>query len=117
MMNVRERLAKFQAGVGVLSQEMPDSIKALLGFFESATKDGALTFREKELVAIGISMYHRCEDCIIVHTYKALQAGCTRKEILEAAAVSMVFGGGPTLGASATLLLDALSEFEKDFQK
>jgi hypothetical protein len=29
----------------------------------------------------------------------------------------MVFGGGPTLGASATLLLDALSEFEKDFQK
>jgi hypothetical protein len=52
MMNVRERLAKFQAGVGILSQEMPDSIKALLGFFESATKDGALTFREKELVAL-----------------------------------------------------------------
>jgi hypothetical protein len=29
--------------------------------------------------------------------------------------MAMVFGGGPSLGASATLLLDALNEFEKDF--
>jgi AhpD family alkylhydroperoxidase len=76
-----------------------------------------LTFREKELIAIGISMYHRCEDCIVVHSYKALSAGRTRREILEAAGISMVFGGGPTLGASATLLIDCLNEFEKDFKK
>jgi AhpD family alkylhydroperoxidase len=75
-----------------------------------------LTVREKELIAIGISMYHRCEDCIVVHADAALRAGCTRKEILEAAGMAMVFGGGPSLGASASLLLDALDAFEADLK-
>jgi AhpD family alkylhydroperoxidase len=76
---------------------------------------GNLSVREKELVAIGVSLYHRCEDCIAVHVYNAFQAGCSRQEILEAAQIAMVFGGGPSLAASATLLVNALDEFEKDF--
>jgi AhpD family alkylhydroperoxidase len=115
MESPRERLQRFRNGVDVLSKEMPDTIKNLFGFIETAQKESTLTVREKELIAIGINLYHRCEDCIVVHAYKALEAGCTRQEILEAAGMAMVFGGGPSLGASATLLLDALNEFEKDF--
>lgn len=113
--DARERLERFNAGVGVLGEEMPDTIKHMFDFVGSASSEGVLTMREKELVAIGITMVTRCEDCIAYHTHSALKAGCTREEILEAAGMAMVFGGGPTLGASASLLLAALDEFEKDF--
>lgn len=113
MENPRERLERFRKGVDILSKEMPDTIKSLFGFINTAQKKGQLSVREKELIAIGISLYHRCEDCIAVHVSNAFAAGCTRQEILEAAEIAMVFGGGPTLAASATLLIDALDEFEK----
>jgi AhpD family alkylhydroperoxidase len=113
MKNPKARLARFRKGVDVLSNQIPETIKSLFGFIETAQKDGVLTTREKELIAIGISIYHRCEDCIVVHVEKALEAGCTRQEILEAAGMGIVFGGGPSLATSATLLLDALEEFSK----
>ena len=117
MSNPRERLERFEKGVEILRREMPDPVNDLFGFIETAQKESALTVREKELIAIGISLYHRCEECIVVHVRNALQAGCTREEILEAAAMAMVFGGGPSLGASATLLIEALDEFAKDLKK
>ena len=112
MFDAKERLNNFQKGVGTLQGEIPDSINALFGFIGAAQKEGALTVREKELIAIGISIYHRCEDCIAVHAHKALEAGCTRTEILEAASMGIVFGGGPSLGATTSLLLPALEQFE-----
>jgi len=117
MEDIRNRLQAFKSGVETLGKEMPDTIKSLFGFIETAQKKSVLSVREKELIALGISLYHRCEDCIIVHVFNAFQAGCTRQEILEAAGMSMVFGGGPSLASSATLLIEALDTFEKDFKK
>lgn len=115
MFNARERLNNFQNGVGALMTENPETTKALMGFVGASLTKGVLTVREKELVAIGISVHTGCEDCIAVHTFKALEAGCTRQEILESSGVAIMLGGGPVLGASASLLVSALNEFEKDF--
>ena len=117
MFDARERLERFRKGTERLSQEMPETTKALFDFTGTAQKEGALTVREKELISMGIAIYNRCEDCIVYHTHNALQAGCTRAEILEAAGVGMVFGGGPSFGATASLLVATLDEFEKDFRK
>ncbi len=113
--DARERLERFRGGVGTLSEEMPETIGAMLGFVGAAQGEGVLSVREKELISIGIAVITRCEDCIAVHTYQALEAGCTRAEILEAAGVALTLGGGPSLGASASLLVDALNEFQNDF--
>lgn len=117
MFNARERLEAFRKGTEKVGKEMPETTKALFDFTGTAQKKGALTAREKKLIAIGLSMYTRCEDCIVHHTHQALEAGLTRKEILEAAGVAMVFGGGPSFGFTATILLAALDEFEHDFKK
>lgn len=116
MFHPRERLERFQKGTERLYQEMPETTKAFFNFTGVAQKEGSLTVREKELISIGIAMYNRCEDCIVYHVYNALQAGCKREEILEAAGVAMVFGGGPSFGVTASLLLASLDEFEKDFK-
>ncbi|MEM1331532.1 MAG: carboxymuconolactone decarboxylase family protein [Planctomycetota bacterium] len=57
--------------------------------------EGALSLREKELIAIGIGMALRCEPCIYAHVEKAVQAGATREELLEMAGVVVAMQGGP----------------------
>lgn len=114
MFDAAERLDGFMEGVGRLSEEIPESINGIMAFMEAAEADGALPAKTKELIAIGTIVYHRCEDCMAVHVKKALEAGATRQEILEAGAIGMVFGGGPSLGAMASLLLPALDQYEKE---
>jgi alkylhydroperoxidase/carboxymuconolactone decarboxylase family protein YurZ len=36
-----------------------------------------------------------CTPCIYLHVQKAIEAGATRKEIMEAAGVAVLMGGGP----------------------
>ena len=47
--------------------------------------------------------------------YKAYEAGATREEIIEAAMIAVAFGGGPSMAYSVTTLMDAVNEFEHDF--
>jgi AhpD family alkylhydroperoxidase len=56
----------------------------------------ALTIREKELIALGIGMALRCDNCIYAHVQKALKAGATRQQIMETAGVAVMMQGGPT---------------------
>ncbi|HUY88022.1 MAG TPA: carboxymuconolactone decarboxylase family protein [Pirellulales bacterium] len=50
--------------------------------------------REKELIAVGIGMAVRCENCIYAHVRSAIRAGATREQILEAAGVAVAITGG-----------------------
>ena len=113
----RERLELFHQGMGKAMQEMPKTSKAFSEFTGAAQSKGALTRREKKLIALALSIYTRCEDCIVHHVYEALKMGITRKEILDAAGVGIVFGGGPSFGAIASILIASIDEFEKDTKK
>ena len=115
MADARERLQRLKKGIGALNKEIPKTMENFFGFVGSALKDEALTVKQKELIAIALSIKAGCVDCITLHAFQALEAGCNRKEIMEAAGMAMVFGGGPTLGAAATVLTEALDEFAADF--
>lgn len=116
MKNVREILAASGYGTKALAEANPKAWEALSGFIGSALSDGSISAQTKELICIAISVYSRCEYCIVGHAYNALKAGCTRQQILETATVATAFGGGPTMAYSSALLVAALDEFEKDFQ-
>jgi len=75
---------------------MPDAVRGFGGLFAAAMKAGALSVREKELIALGIGMAVRCDPCINLHVQKSLEAGATREQILEAAGVAVMMQGGPT---------------------
>ncbi|MGE3182131.1 MAG: carboxymuconolactone decarboxylase family protein, partial [Phycisphaerae bacterium] len=55
----------------------------------------------------------RCEPCIYSHVEKALKAGATRDQILEAGGVVIMMQGGPGY-VYFPKLLDALSALETD---
>ena len=82
------RMAKAKAAAG-------DAVKGFGALFASVMKDGALTLREKELIALGIGIALRCEPCINLHVQKCLEAGATREQIMDAASVAVMMQGGP----------------------
>lgn len=74
----------------------PDAAKGFGALFQGVMKPGALGVREKELVALGIGIALRCEPCIYIHVEKALKAGATREQVMEATGVAVMMQGGPT---------------------
>lgn len=115
MKDVREILAELNSGMGSLAGSNPAAWETFSNFCGQALADGVVPAKYKELIAIGIAVYSRCEYCIVAHANAALKAGCTRQEILEAATAATAFGGGPTMAYSSAVLVAALDELEKDF--
>jgi AhpD family alkylhydroperoxidase len=72
-------------------------------------KEGKLSIKEKELIALGIAIAARCEYCIYFHTAAALESGATEQEILEAATVAIYMGGGPAF-SYIKYVFDAIEE-------
>ena len=114
--NPREMLEEIKKGQQEVFSVVPNEMKNFGNFIGSVFKDGKVDLKTKELISIGISVYSRCEYCIVSHVYNALKAGCSREEIIEAAMVAVGFGGGPASAYTVTLLNASLNEFEKDFQ-
>lgn len=117
MQDVRKILEDFTNGVGGISESNPEVAGAFMGLQGAAFADGALSAKVKELISVAIGAYNRCQYCIVYHVYNAYKAGATREEILEAAMVTVGgFGAGPSMAYTATVLLDAVNEFEHDFE-
>lgn len=100
---------------GAMKARAPEIGKAFGQMFQALMKDGALTVKQKELIALGIGVAVRCEPCIYLHVEKALHAGAKPAEIMEAAGVAVMMGGGP-VSTYAPVVAAALDHFEKQPQ-
>jgi len=69
--------------------------QAFIQMEEAAFSDGALKKKEKELIAVGISVRIDCESCMQWHIEQAAQAGASYEEVFEAVEVGIEMGGGP----------------------
>ena len=88
-------LANFSAdGVGTLSPELWDKF---MGYYGSVFADGALTAREKALIALAVAAAVQCPYCIDAYTNTCLQMGCSPEEIGEAFHVTNAIRGGAAL--------------------
>jgi AhpD family alkylhydroperoxidase len=57
---------------------------------------GALDTATKELIAFGIAICVRCEGCIVHHARTLARLGVAREQVVEAVAVAIEMGGGPS---------------------
>jgi AhpD family alkylhydroperoxidase len=92
---VKAFFQKFQRDVGKMQKELPEVVKSFMGLFETVMKDGALSVKQKELIALATGLTIQCGPCIRLHVKKSLDAGATREEILETASVVVMMQGGP----------------------
>lgn len=83
------------ARIGAVKEQSPDIARGFGSMFQKVMGEGALSVREKELIALAIGVSVRCDACIYAHVEKAVQAGATREQVLEAAGVAVMMQGGP----------------------
>ena len=96
--------------MGEMGTKIPETMKAFSEIHAVSIKNGALSSKTKELIALGIAITIRCEGCIICHVHDALNSGATSEEIMETIGVAILMGGGPSVvyGCEA---MEALSQF------
>jgi AhpD family alkylhydroperoxidase len=68
--------------------------RAFLEMESAVFSDGALPKKDKELIAVGISVVKDCESCMQWHIEQAAKAGATFEQVLEAVEVGIEMGGG-----------------------
>lgn len=81
--------------MGAMRARAPEIPKAFGPFFQAMMREGALSAKHKELIALAIGVATHCEPCIYAHAEKCLKAGATPEEMMEAAGVAVMMGGGP----------------------
>jgi AhpD family alkylhydroperoxidase len=81
----------------LISKQQPDVIAALYRLKGTVFKDGALSVKEKELIAVAVTALLKCDECLLVHANKAKEAGATKDEIRESLLVAMYLAGPSTV--------------------
>jgi AhpD family alkylhydroperoxidase len=75
----------------------PDLMNAFGQLAAAGTKDGALDRKTRELVAQGIAIACRCDDCIGFHVQTVVKLGATRAEVEDVLGTAVCMGGGPSM--------------------
>ena len=101
----------FKNDMAKMKEQAPDVVNGFVGLFSKVMKDGALSVKEKEFIALGIGVTQRCAPCIRLHIQKCLEAGATKEQILEAAGVAVLMGGGPAY-THIPVVINTLEELE-----
>lgn len=87
--------------IGKLGRDMPETMKGFTQMGAAAKKDGVLSEKTKEFMALGIAIATRCDSCIGFHVQSLVRLGATLDEMNEALAMATYMGGGPSLAYSA----------------
>jgi AhpD family alkylhydroperoxidase len=110
--NYAELTARISGDLRKLRKDIPDTMQAFSALAQSATRDGALDRKTKELIALALGVAARCDGCIGFHAETLVKLGATRAEVEETLGMAVYMGGGPSLMYAA----DAISAYEQ-FEK
>jgi alkylhydroperoxidase/carboxymuconolactone decarboxylase family protein len=76
----------------------PELMNKFFDYYGEATNtDGALSKREKALIALAISHFKQCPYCIDAYTTASLEAGANPDQMTEAIHVAASMAAGMTL--------------------
>lgn len=89
----------------------PDVMKAFASIAQAATVSKALDVKTKELIALGIAVAVRCDDCIAFHVRAAVEQGATQEEVSDTLGMAIYMGAGPSV-MYASHALEAFAQFE-----
>lgn len=73
-------------------------------YYAEVFKEGALSAREKSLIALAVSHAVQCPYCIDAYTGDGLQKGITKEEMMEAVHVTAAIKSGAALVHSVQMM-------------
>lgn len=88
-----EHLAQF----GEIEEGAPELAKKFFDYYAAVFAPGALTEREKALIALAVAHTVQCPYCIDAYTKESLQKGADLEQMTEAVHVACAIRGGASL--------------------
>lgn len=79
-----EDLAKF----GTIGEKAPELAEKFFSYYNAVFEEGALTAREKSLIALAVAHTVQCPYCIDAYTNDCLNKGVTEEQMTEAVHVA-----------------------------
>ncbi len=89
----RGHLARFPE----IGRSRPELAKKFFEWYSATMGDGALSRREKALIALAVAHTVQCPYCIDAYTKGSLEAGADLDQMTEAVHVAACIRGGATL--------------------
>lgn len=85
------------AGFGGVSGASPELGKKFFDYYGAVFAEGALTEREKCLIALAVAHTVQCPYCIEAYTQESLAKGADLEQMTEALHVAVAIRGGASL--------------------
>jgi len=101
----REDLKKF-GDISTFQKKLGDKF---FDYYDSVFEEGALTAREKSLIALAVAHAIQCPYCIDAYTSGCLSKGADEEQMMEAVHVSAAIRGGASL-VHGVQMMDQVNE-------
>jgi len=110
-MDWKTELAEANANMETYRGTEPGTAAGFTALHQASMAAGALSKKDKELIALSIGISKQCVDCIGFHVKAAIAQGATRDEVAETVSVCVMMGGGPAYmyGVKALEAFDQLA--------
>lgn len=95
-----EDLKKF----GDIAEFQPKLAEKFFDWYEEVFKPGALSEREKSLIALAVSHAIQCPYCIDAYSTDALEKGANEAQMMEAVHVAGAIRGGASLAHGVQMM-------------
>jgi alkylhydroperoxidase/carboxymuconolactone decarboxylase family protein len=89
---------------GNIAEFQSEFAEKFFSYYGAVFAEGALTAREKSLIALAVAHAVQCPYCIDAYTSDTLEKGCTEPEMMEAVHVAAAIRGGATLVHSVQMM-------------
>lgn len=111
-----QSITDYKEGSSRMHEVLPKVAQGYFDFTEACFDEGAICKKQKQLTALGISIYSRDEYCIMYHTKLAFENGATEAELMETIAISAALGGGAAFSQGVTLAIDTFDFYSESPQ-
>jgi AhpD family alkylhydroperoxidase len=71
--------------------------------------EGEIPKKYKELTGLSISVFSRCNECILYHMQNCIEQGASKKQIIESIKIGVV-GGGSVSYPNARYAMNVMNE-------
>jgi AhpD family alkylhydroperoxidase len=83
--------------IKTIEANAPEAMKAFWAFDKAAMAAGAISSKNKELMALAVAFTTQCPYCIDIHAKRAREAGATDQEIAEVVAIAAALRAGAAI--------------------
>ena len=105
-------LQEVKESFSTFSETTPETFAGFGIMAKPAKREGELSEKTKEFIALGIAVATRCDSCIGLHMEHLIRLKATRGEVIEALSMCSYMGGGPSIMYSAKAL-EAYDQLKK----